>query len=136
MEQERAEAFECLATAAVLRSGRTIALAGHAGALMSLLPLSRGGAAAWIACCSVLAWCGVVYFAMRVQIDSRLFELLATYPADLLDRFLVEEGLHRELPPRSMADRRSGAMGLWRTLVAAFVAQTVLLLLAIVRLLA
>ena len=72
--------FDCLATAAVLRSGTVIALAGHVAVVTSVLLMVHGTAVAWIECCSALFWCAVVYLAVRVKMDSLFFELLALHP--------------------------------------------------------
>jgi hypothetical protein len=123
--------FDCQATAAVLRSGSHAALAGHAAAILTLFPFSRGGAPAWIAFGSLLLWSAAVYLGIRVQIDARLFELLASQPAEQLDRFLEAAGFRKHVQPRTISQRRRGALRLWRALLCAVAAQVALLLLAI-----
>jgi hypothetical protein len=138
---ERSDAFDCRATAAVLRSGGTIALAGHATAVMSVLSLHANGPEAWIACVAVLVWCAVVYLAIRVKLDAQFFELLAAEPssaasAEQLDDWLAHTGFRKNHEPRTIPERRRGALRLWRMLVAAVVLQIVLLLLILLRWLA
>lgn len=119
--------FDCKATAAVLRSGTAVALAGHAAALMSVLAAGTDARTAWIAILALLDWCVVVYLAIRVRIDAGFFELLAGHPPEPLDEWLKATGLRAGTPPRTMADRRSGALRLWRRLVIAVVVQIGLL---------
>jgi hypothetical protein len=125
------ESHDSQTTAAVLHSGAGVALAGHAAAVLTMLPLSKGGPAAWIAFSSLLFWCAAVYLAIRVQIDARFFELLAVHPPEQLDRFLEEAGFRKQIAPRTMPERRRGALRLWRALVFAVATQIVLLLVAI-----
>jgi hypothetical protein len=115
MPAEIPASFDCLATAAVLRSGGSVALAGHAAALMSVLSLGRG----WIEWGALLVWCAVVYLSIRVRLDAQLFEVLAKNPPEQLDTWLDAAGLRKHTSPRTMEDRRRGAMRLWRALVAA-----------------
>ena len=89
----------------------------------------------WLAPGSLLVWCCVVYLAVRVRIDAKLFELLATYPAEQLDVFRASSGLKKATTARTIASRRRGALRLWRALILAVVTQVGLLLLAILRLL-
>jgi hypothetical protein len=125
------ESHDNQATAAVLRSGASISLAGHGAAVLTLLPLSKGGPAAWIAFCSLLVWSAGVYLAIRVQMDERFFELLAVYPAEQLDRFLEACGLRKNIPPRTILERQRGALRLWRALAFAVAAQIALVLFAV-----
>jgi len=134
-QPELPASFECLATAAVLRSGGSVALAGHTAAVMSALRIGKDPLASWIALGSLLVWCFVAYLAVRVRIDAKLFELLATYPAEQLDAYLASSGLKKTSPARTIAERRRGALRLWRALVLAVVAQISLLMLAILRVL-
>jgi hypothetical protein len=121
--------FDCQATAAVLRCGSHAALAAHAAAILTLFPLSRGGAPGWIAFCSL--WSAGVYLGIRVQIDARLFALLASQPAEHLDRYLEAAGFRQHVQPRTISQRRRGALRLWRALLFAVATQVALLLLAI-----
>jgi hypothetical protein len=124
MPAEIPASFDCLATAAVLRSGGSVALAGHAAALMSVLSISRG----WIEWGALLVWCAVVYLSIRVRLDAQLFELLAQHPAEQLDLWLDAAGLRKHRSPRTMEERRRGAMKLWRALVVAVVIEIALML--------
>jgi hypothetical protein len=124
--------FDCRATAAVLRSGASMAIAGHVAVVMSVL-LTRHG---WITWGSLLAWCTMLYLAIRVKIDSQLFELLAAHPAEYLDHWLDATGLRKNTAPRTIPQRRRGALRLWRALVVTFVIQVALLLVAVLHSLA
>ena len=111
--------FDCRATSALLRSGRSVALAGHVAAL--ICAVMRPGA--WWA---LGAWCVLVYFAVRVELDARLFEVLADHSPEALDAWLEDVGLRKNIGPRTLADRRRGAMRLWRGLLMALVVEIVL----------
>jgi hypothetical protein len=124
--------FDRRATAAVLRSGASIAIAGHVAVVMSVL-LTRHG---WITWGSLLAWCTMLYLAIRVEIDSKMFDLLAAHPAEHLDAWLDAAGLRKNTAPRTILERRRGALRLWRALVVTLVVQITLLLLAVLHSLA
>jgi hypothetical protein len=129
MPAELSASFDCRATAAVLRSGSSVALAGHVAAVMSVLSIGNGGSAAGIKCCSMLVWCAVVYFSTRVKMDVLFFELLAEdHRAEQLDDWLDATGLRKKAGPRTMEERRRGALRLWRALVAAVAMQIALML--------
>jgi hypothetical protein len=134
MSAEIPASFDCRATAAVLRSGSSVALAGHAAAVMSVLSIGNGGSAAWVGCCSMLTWCVVVYLALRVKMDALFFEVLAVDPgavdqnAGQLDDWLEATGLRKNAGPRTIEDRRRGALRLWKALVAAVATQIALML--------
>ncbi len=107
--------FECRATAAMLDSGGSLALAGHVAALMGVL---MPGGCVWLRACSILVWCVIVYLALRLKLDSRFFELLASHSPQEFDQWLQSSGLRKNASPtRSMVDRHRGAMRLWRALV-------------------
>jgi hypothetical protein len=127
LPSELAASFDCRATAAVLRSGGSVALAGHVAAVITVLSMR----AAWIACCAVLVWCVVVYLAIRVKIDVEFFELLAAHPAEQLDEWMDAVGLRKKTSLRTIPERRRGALRLWRALLAAVAAQVAVLLLAV-----
>jgi len=124
--------FDCRATAALLRSGSTAVLAGHAAALMSVLAIGPSGIALWIAFCAVVVWSVVVYLAIRVKIDVGLFELLAEHPTEELDEWLKTARLRDEVAPRTIAERRTGALKLWRRLVVAVGIEVALALISLV----
>jgi hypothetical protein len=124
------ERFDCRATAAVLRSGSTVALSGHAAAL--LCAFIKPGA--WW---PLVAWCALVYFAVRVELDARLFQLLAESPSEspsesrdagMLDQWMAAAGLRKNAGPRTLKDRRRGAIRLWRALLAALVVEIVMVI--------
>jgi hypothetical protein len=129
MPDEPPASFDCLATAAVLRSGATIALAGHVAVVISVLSES----AVWIKWCSILVWCLIVYLAIRIKIDVRFFELLAVQPAEHLDAWLNTNGLRKSTRPKTIPERRRGALRLWRALMAGVAIEIALLLLAMLR---
>jgi len=137
MATEPSVRFDAQATASVLRAGGRVALASNAAAVLTLLPLSKGGTAAWIAGGSLLFWCAVVYLAVRVAMDARFFELLADErDADELDAWLDSAGLKKRGAPRTMADRRRGALRLWLALTMVAAAQIGLIVVSILSLLA
>jgi hypothetical protein len=133
MPDELRAPFDCLATAAVLRSGASVALAGHVAVLIAVLSMWNGGSGGWIKCCSVAVWCSVVYLAVRVEIDGRFFELLAVHPAEQLDRWLDTTRLRKNAPPKTIRERQRGALRLWRALVAVVVIEIALMLLGMIR---
>ena len=134
MPAELSAPFDCRATVAVLRSGSSIALAGHTAAVMSVLSIGNGGSAAWIERCSMLIWCAVVYFSIRVKMDVLFFELLGESQsaedqnAEQLDDWLDAAGLRKNAGPRTIEQRGRGALRLWRAMVAAAATQIVLML--------
>jgi len=99
-------------------------MAGHAAAVMSVLSISSA-----LKFCPLLVWCAVVYLAVRVKIDATFFELLADHPPEQLDTWLDAAGLRKNAQPRTIEQRRRGALRLWRALVAAVAVEIVLLLL-------
>lgn len=117
MPAEPSASFDCRATSAVLHSGASVALAGHAAAFIAAVLLRSAG---WIALCALLVWCVVIYLATRVKMDAQFFELLADHPADQLDAWLATAGLRKNSSPRTIPERRRGALRLWRALAAAF----------------
>jgi hypothetical protein len=113
---------ECRITAALLASFRPVAFAGHATAVIAGLRLNGGWCGLSLAC-----WALLVYLAVRVEFDARLFARFAEDPAGApadLDRFLGRAG------ERTLADRRRGALRLARLLVLAWVAQLGVLIVA------
>jgi hypothetical protein len=139
MPAEIPGAFDCKATAAVLKSGSTVALAGHAAAIMSVLvivsPIWKGGFGIWMEGCSIMVWCAVVYLAVRVKIDAGFFKLLADESADDLDTWLDAAGLRKKAAAKALQERRRGALKLWRALGGAVALEIGLMLLGLLRLL-
>jgi hypothetical protein len=131
MRAELGVEFDCRATAALLDTGGSLAMAGHVAALVTLL--SAGGGS-WIQLCSAVMWCAIVYGAVRVKMDCGFFALLASHPAEQLDSWLEATNLRKAGPSRTIADRRHGALRLWRGLVAAVVFEMLLMLAAVGRL--
>ena len=120
------ERFDCRATAAVLRSGSSVAFAGHVAALVCVL--ARPGS--WW---PLIPWCALVYFAVRVALDARLFELLSESPGESpdtgrLDQWMAAAGLRKQAGPRALEDRRRGAIRLWRGLVLSLVVEIVMVI--------
>jgi hypothetical protein len=130
MQTDLPASFDCRATAAMLRSGRILSLAGHAAALMSVVPVWKDH---WIAVGAIVIWCIGVVLAVLVEIDARFFELLAEQSPEYLDRWLVAAGVRRSSPSKTIPERRQGALKLWRALVAAVAWQIALLLIAMIR---
>ncbi len=116
MPAEPSASFDCRATAAVLHSGASVTLAGHSAALIAAVLLRSAG---WIALCALLVWCVVIYLSVRVRMDAQFFDLLADHPVDQLDTWLDSAGLRKNSAPRTIPERRRGALRLWRALVAA-----------------
>jgi hypothetical protein len=130
MPDDVPERFDCLATAAVLRSGSSLSLAAHVAIVVTMLSAANG---VLIKCCALLVWCAVVYLTIRVKIDARFFELLAVHPAEQLDQWLAAAGLRKNTLPRTIPERRRGALRMWRALAAAVVMQIALLLPGLLR---
>jgi hypothetical protein len=121
------DSFDCRATAAVLRSGKSAVVAGHVAAVISALSIRSGG---WIA---LLVWCAVIYLAVRVRMDALFFELLADHPAEQFDDWMKAAGLRKHASPRTIQDRRHGALRLWRGLIAAVIVEIALTLVGVLR---
>jgi hypothetical protein len=130
MGTEVPDSFDCRATAAVLRSANSAAVAGHVAAVISALIIEK-----WSAKGSLLVWCVVVYLAIRVRMDALFFELLADHPAEQFDNWMKAAGLRKHTPPRAIQDRRRGALRLWRALLLAVGIEIALTLAGVLRLL-
>jgi hypothetical protein len=130
MQTDLPASFDCRATAAMLRSGRVLSLAGHAAAVMSVVPSWKDH---WIAVGAIVIWSIGVILAVFVEIDARFFGLLAEQPPEYLDRWLEAAGLRRNSRSKTIPQRRQGALKLWRALVAAVAWQIALLLVAMLR---
>lgn len=129
------ESFDCLATAALLRSTAPLIHASHAAALAAFLQFRS---APCLFAASLAAWCAVVALAVRLHFDAAAFDLIAGDPqkaAEHFDRFLVSAGLRRPSPPRPIAERCRGALRLWRMLLAAIALQLLLAAAAFLRIL-
>lgn len=116
---------ECRIAAALLASFRPVAFAGHATAIVAGLRLTG-----WWCAFSLVCWVALVYLAVRVEFDARLFARFAEDPAGApveLDSFLGRTG------ERSLAERRRGALRLARLLVLAWLAQLGVLIIAMMR---
>ncbi len=121
-------AFDCRATAALLRSLGTLVWASHVGAVVS------ASYHTWI---PLVAWGVVLYLGVRVRLDAELLELLASAPDQApgrLDRWLLRANLRRSTTPdRDIVDRCQGSRRLARNLVMALVAQMAALAVIILR---
>jgi hypothetical protein len=124
------KSFDCRATAAVLNSGGSLALAGHVATIIGVLLNGN----AWMKGCAVLVWCAIVYLSIRVKMDVRFFELLADHPADQLDAWLDGAGLRKHAPPRTIERRSRGALRLWRALAITVVIEIALMFAAVLHL--
>ncbi len=126
-------ATECRATASLLRSGSTLVLAAHVGALLAGFHVQSQAPGIWLCFASLLCWCVVLYLAVRIKIDAGFFDLLAADPdhaPEQLDQFLDKAGLRKLSKSRTNDERCQGALGLWRRMVAMVIVQLVLLFLA------
>ena len=122
--------FDCRATAALLHSGSSVALAGNVAAVIAAICIRSAGA---IAFCVLIAWCAVVYLAIRVSIDARFFELLANHPVDQFDSWLNATGLRKTSTARTIQERRRGAIRIWRALIAAAAIEIAMTLIGVFR---
>jgi len=110
-------AFDCRATAAMLKSMRSLEWASHIGAVLAV------GGHKWF---PLLVWGVVIYFAVRVRLDAELLEMLAEDPEcapGRLDQWLSQVGLRSSSVERSIKDRCKGARVLARYLVCAVLLQ-------------
>jgi len=125
------EAFDCQATAALLRSLAPLAWASHVSALIAIFGV--GVREAWPV---LVCWPVVLYFAVRVSLDAGLFELLARDPEQSparLDEWLESTGLRtRPLTTRGVEDRCRGARRLARSFAGAWLLQMFMLVLVLV----
>jgi len=115
------DAVECQLTASFLDSGRTIAHAGNAAAVVAGIGCMTGGpfAGHLVLALSLVFWFVGCWFAVRVSIDSSLFRALAGDAEEAsrqLDRMLRRPG-------RPLAERTRGALALWRKQIAALALQ-------------
>ena len=108
-------------TAALLRAGFRVSMAGHVGVVLAAL--GTPGPARLVA---LAAWGYLVYLQVRVSLDAELFTVLANgaTPVDL-DGFLVRSGLVKQARERTDEDRCRGALRLWRWLMAVLVVELV-----------
>ena len=93
-----AAAFDCRATAAMLKSMRSLEWASHIGAVLAI------GGHKWF---PLLVWGVVIYFAVRVRLDAELLEMLAEDPEcapNKLDQWLWQMGLPSSNRERSIED--------------------------------
>lgn len=125
-ELDTQQAFDCRATAALLRSVTPLVWASHVGVL-----LSRD---AWPV---LLCWLAGCYLAVRIHLDAGLFELLARDPAQApgqLDDWLAAAGLRPSTGvERSVEERCQGARRLVRHFAIVWLVQMAALAVAMVR---
>lgn len=115
--------FECSVTASFLESGRVLANAGHAGAVVAGIGIAFAHAplVRMVFAASILCWLVECWLAVRVAIDASLFRVLAAESEDggkKLDELLTGWGFGRHVKARSIPDRGRGALALWRGQVA------------------
>lgn len=110
--------FDCQVTSGFLESGRTLAQAANAAAVVAGIGCWWSRTASGILLgVSLAAWMVETWFAVRVAIDRSLFRTLSQFPtdgADWLDALLVDWKLAKITASRTMADRTRGALHLWR----------------------
>ncbi len=127
--------FDCRAAAAILQSGRTLAHAGSAGALIAAYGIfASHGIPAVLLYVSLVFWLVQTYFAARVAIDASLFRELGEHPEDdpsALDNLLANWKLIKRAKPRNLAERFDGALRLWKMQTRAFAVQILILLAAL-----
>lgn len=118
-------AFDCRATAALLKSMGGLEWASHLAAALAISKFQ------WL---PLLAWGLVLYFSVRVRLDTKLLEMLAGDPMgapDQLDDWLSRTGLRARRGERSIGDRCKGARDLARNLVYALLLQFLVTALAV-----
>jgi hypothetical protein len=109
--------FDCKATASILDSGRVLANAAHAGAVVAGLGcfISLPVAARLFFIFSILCWFAGSWFAVRVAIDASLFRALTgDFELRRLDALLTRWGFTQQPKERNLEDRSHGALRLWR----------------------
>jgi hypothetical protein len=118
--------FECGATASLLDSGRTLAGASHAAAVIAEVGviLAHSTVVQVVCAVSITCWLAGCYFAVRVAIDASLFRQLAADPSERCRD--LDEWLHRDTE-RGLTDQTRGALALWRWQVAFLVVQLIAL---------
>ncbi len=119
--------FRCTLTASFLNSGRVLANAGNAAAMVAGVGCVVAGppGSRWVLAGSLLFWFAECWFAVRVAIDSSLFRVLAPDPEEAgrqLDAMLPHRGA-ATVRERSLEDRTRGALRLWRKQIAALAVQ-------------
>lgn len=116
--------------ASVLRSGATLAQAGHVAALIASVGWFQTKHPLLAA--SLLVWLFHCYIALRVAIDAGLFvELVGR--EEQFDQWRMQFGLTRSVRPRSLEDRTRGALRLWKLQIVAFGLQALFLGLGMLR---
>jgi hypothetical protein len=111
--------FDCGVIASVLDSGRSVAQAGHAAAVVAGLGvmLAHSSIARLIFAASILCWPAACYLAVRTRLDASLFRAIAGDPAEgsrRMDELLRSWGLIRAPKERTLDERMRGALALWR----------------------
>jgi hypothetical protein len=112
--------FDCEATASMLDSGRVLALASQAAALIAAISPWNTLAHRLLFAVALVLWPLACWLAIRVAIDASLFRAMARDPeasARSLDTFLTAHGLAPAPSGRPLADRCRGALRLWRRLM-------------------
>jgi hypothetical protein len=122
--------------ASFLESGRTMANAGQAAAIVAGFGSIAGHAALprLLFASSLVCWLAEGCFAARVRLDAALFQHLAEQPEEPWRRVdeLVNSLSHRRAGEhRDIEDRRRGALTLWRRQVIALALQFVILISAV-----
>ena len=118
-------AFDCRATAALLKSIGGLEWASHLAAVLAISKFK------WL---PLLAWGFVLYLSVRVRLDTQFLEMLADDPEGTpskLDEWLSMTGLRSRRAERSIEDRCKGARDLAHNLVYALLLQFLVTALAV-----
>ena len=120
--------FDCEVTAGFLKSGRTLAKAANAAAIIAGVGYwyEGPGLSSMGLALSLAFWVVECVLALRVEIDHSLFETFARDPeaaGDWLDGLLVDWKLVKAAKSRDVSERSRGAMRLWRMQRVALVLQ-------------
>lgn len=111
--------LQCLTVASVLDAGQTVAVIGHAGAVVAVFAGFAGEMPVFAA--ALTLWVLVCLYAVRVRLDASLFRALAGaggHGAEHLDALLIRWRLKRRIQNRTIAERSEAAIGLLRRLIA------------------
>jgi len=123
-------------TASFLESGQILTNASHAPAVVAGFGTvaAHSAIAGLLFSSSMLCWLCECWFAVRVAIDASLFRRLEDESEDgwrQVDEWMNACGFLRAREDRSVADRASGAVALWRRQALALAIQFAILIAAV-----